>query len=189
MGKLRISLGCWNYDRTRALMDGSVGPDGIDLNYLNMPVEETFFRMLRYKEFEAAEMSRSCYTDSLLDGGGSGRGERIREGMKAKAAKGLGLGRPPFGYRLQVDGTLKIDPGEAEIVRSIFRMYTEPRQGVRVGLGHVFLHAVPPQPGDDGSPPPQRERERGERRHRHAEGDVAEQAHAPEIVEDAGDHR
>ncbi len=67
----------------------------------------------------------------VLDGGASGRGERIREGMKAKAAKGLGLGRPPFGYRLQVDGTLKIDPGEAEIVRSIFRMYTEPRQGVR----------------------------------------------------------
>lgn len=66
-----------------------------------------------------------------LDGGASGRGERIREGMKAKAAKGLGLGRPPFGYRLQVDGTLKVDPDEAEVVRSIFRMYIEPRQGVR----------------------------------------------------------
>ncbi len=68
---------------------------------------------------------------SVLDGGASARGERIREGMKAKAAKGLGLGRPPFGYRLQVDGTLKVDPDEAEVVRSIFRMYTEPRQGVR----------------------------------------------------------
>lgn len=66
-----------------------------------------------------------------LDGGASGRGDRIREGMKAKAAKGLGLGRPPFGYRLQVDGTLKGDADEAEIVRSIFRMYAEPRQGVR----------------------------------------------------------
>ncbi len=68
---------------------------------------------------------------SVLDGGASARGERIREGMKAKAAKGLGLGRPPFGYRLQVDGTLKVDPDEAEVVRSIFRIYTEPRQGVR----------------------------------------------------------
>ena len=66
-----------------------------------------------------------------LDGRGSTRGERIREGMKAKAAQGLGLGRPPFGYRLQVDGTLRVDPDEAEVVRSIFRMYTEPRQGVR----------------------------------------------------------
>ena len=38
MSKLRLSLGCWNYDRTRALMDGSVQPDGIDLTYLAMPV-------------------------------------------------------------------------------------------------------------------------------------------------------
>jgi 4,5-dihydroxyphthalate decarboxylase len=46
-------------------MDGSVQPDGIDLNYLDMPVEETFFRMLRHREFECAEMSLSSYTVSL----------------------------------------------------------------------------------------------------------------------------
>lgn len=66
MSKLRLSLGCWDYDRTRALMDGSVQPDGIDLNYLNMPVEETFFRMLRHREFDVAEMSMSSYTVSLF---------------------------------------------------------------------------------------------------------------------------
>ena len=60
-----MTLGCWNYDRTRALMDGSVQPDGIELNYLNMPVEETFFRMLRHREFDCAEMSLSSYTVSL----------------------------------------------------------------------------------------------------------------------------
>jgi 4,5-dihydroxyphthalate decarboxylase len=66
MSKLKMSLACWNYDRTRALMDGTVQPDGIDLNYLNLPVEETFFRMLRHKEFDAAEMSLSSYTVSLF---------------------------------------------------------------------------------------------------------------------------
>ena len=66
MSQLRMSLGCWNYDRTRALMDGSVRPQGIDLNYLNMPVEETFFRMLRHQEFDAAEMSLSSYTVSMF---------------------------------------------------------------------------------------------------------------------------
>ena len=66
MSKLKLSFGCWNYDRTRALMDGRVQADGIDLNYLNMPVEETFFRMLRHKEFEVAEMSLSSYTVSLF---------------------------------------------------------------------------------------------------------------------------
>src|SRR5437763_8757435 len=64
MSKLRLTLGCWNYDRTRALMDGSVQPDGIELNYLDMPVEETFFRMLRHREFEAAELSLSSYSVS-----------------------------------------------------------------------------------------------------------------------------
>ena len=65
MSNLKLSLGCWDYDRTRALMDGSVSPDGIDLTYLNMPVEETFFRMLRYREFDLAEMSLSSYTVSM----------------------------------------------------------------------------------------------------------------------------
>jgi 4,5-dihydroxyphthalate decarboxylase len=63
---LRLSFGCWNYDRTRALMDGSVVPDGIDLTYLNMPVEETFFRMLRHREFDVAEMSLSSYVVSCF---------------------------------------------------------------------------------------------------------------------------
>jgi 4,5-dihydroxyphthalate decarboxylase len=63
---LRLSFGCWNYDRTRALMDKSVTPDGIDLIYLNMPVEETFFRMLRHREFDVAEMSLSSYVVSCF---------------------------------------------------------------------------------------------------------------------------
>src|SRR3954467_10175328 len=66
MSKLRLSFACWNYDRTRALMDGTVQPDGIDLNYLNLPVEETFFRMIRHREFDIAEMSLSSYAISLF---------------------------------------------------------------------------------------------------------------------------
>ena len=66
MARLRLSLGCWNYDRTRALLDGSVRPDGIELVYLDMPVEETFFRMLRNREFDVAELSLSSYTVSLF---------------------------------------------------------------------------------------------------------------------------
>ena len=65
MSKLKLTFACWNYDRTRALLDGRVRPDGIDLNYLDMPVEETFFRMLRHKEFDIAEMSLSSYVMSL----------------------------------------------------------------------------------------------------------------------------
>ena len=63
--KLRLTLACWDYDRTRALADGAVRADGIELNYLSLPVEETFFRMLRYREFDACEMSLSSYVASL----------------------------------------------------------------------------------------------------------------------------
>ena len=66
MSKLRLTAACWNYDRTRSLMDGTVQPDGIDLNYLNLPVEETFFRMIRNREFDVAEMSLSSYTVSTF---------------------------------------------------------------------------------------------------------------------------
>src|SRR3954470_410221 len=66
MAKLKLTLGCWNYDRTRGLLEGRIQPDGIDLTYLNMPVEETFFRMLRHQEFDVAEMSLSSYTVSLF---------------------------------------------------------------------------------------------------------------------------
>jgi len=68
VSKLKLSLACWNYDRTRSLLGGSIQPDGIDLNYLNLPVEETFFRMLRNREFDVAEMSLSSYTVSLFKG-------------------------------------------------------------------------------------------------------------------------
>ena len=62
---LRLTLACWDYDRTRALMDGSVAPDGIELVYLNQEVEETFFRMMRYREYDCSEMSLSSYVASL----------------------------------------------------------------------------------------------------------------------------
>jgi len=43
-----------------------VRPEGIDLVYNNLFVEETFFRMLRNREFDIAEMSMSSYCVSLM---------------------------------------------------------------------------------------------------------------------------
>ncbi len=66
--KLRLSLACWDYDRTRALMDGRVSPEGIDLVYQPLEVEETFFRQARHREFDVAEMSLSSYCVSKAKG-------------------------------------------------------------------------------------------------------------------------
>jgi 4,5-dihydroxyphthalate decarboxylase len=65
MARLRLTFACGDYDRTRALAEGTIFPDGVDLNYLRLPVEETFFRMMRHREFEVAEMSLSSYVVSL----------------------------------------------------------------------------------------------------------------------------
>ena len=51
--RVPLTLACWAYDRTSALASGDVRPEGVDLTYLSLPVEETFFRMLRYQEFDA----------------------------------------------------------------------------------------------------------------------------------------
>jgi 4,5-dihydroxyphthalate decarboxylase len=66
VSNLALTLACWSYDRTRALLDGRIRPDGIDLTCLDLPVEETFFRMLRHQEFDVAEMSLSSYVVSLF---------------------------------------------------------------------------------------------------------------------------
>jgi 4,5-dihydroxyphthalate decarboxylase len=66
MSRLRLSLACSNSDRTAALFDERVRADGIDLTCLHLPVEETFFRMLRHREFDVAEMSLSSYVLSLF---------------------------------------------------------------------------------------------------------------------------
>jgi 4,5-dihydroxyphthalate decarboxylase len=63
--RVPLTLACWDYDRTLPLATGDVRPDGIDLTYLNLPVEETFFRMARFREFDAAELSLSSYVISL----------------------------------------------------------------------------------------------------------------------------
>src|SRR5262249_60533576 len=54
-------LACWDYDRTRALQEGRVEVEGVELTYLPLRVEETFWRMLRYGEFDAAELSTGSY--------------------------------------------------------------------------------------------------------------------------------
>lgn len=61
MGKIHMTLACWDYDRTRPLQDGRVEVEGVDLTYLPLRVEETFWRMLRYQDFDAAEMSMGSF--------------------------------------------------------------------------------------------------------------------------------
>jgi len=61
MSDLHLTLACEDYDRTRPLRDGTIKPEGIELNYLVMSVEEIFWRMMKYEEFDAAELSMGAF--------------------------------------------------------------------------------------------------------------------------------
>ena len=65
---LPLSLACSECDRTQGLRDGSVTVEGTSLTCLGLPVEEVFHRMIRYAEFDAAELSLSSYVLSLEQG-------------------------------------------------------------------------------------------------------------------------
>ena len=65
MASLSLSFACWDYDRVKALQDGRVRPEGIDLNFLSLDIEETFFRALRNQEFDVCELSLSSYLLTL----------------------------------------------------------------------------------------------------------------------------
>lgn len=69
MSRLRLTLACGDYDRTRALHDGTLSPEGIELVCLRLPVEDIFFRMARFAEFDAAELSLSSYLVSMTADG------------------------------------------------------------------------------------------------------------------------
>ena len=62
MSKLRLTLAAWDYDRIRPLFDGTMQPEGIEITPIVSRPSETFFRMLRHKEFEVSELSMANYT-------------------------------------------------------------------------------------------------------------------------------
>ncbi len=63
-----LSLACEDYDRMRPLKDGIVKPEGIELNYMVMPVEEIFWRMMKYEEFDVSELSMGAFLTAASRG-------------------------------------------------------------------------------------------------------------------------
>jgi 4,5-dihydroxyphthalate decarboxylase len=62
LSKLPLTLACGDYELVRALADGTVSPDGIDLTVLTrMDSTTRHWRFLRNREFDLAEVSCSSY--------------------------------------------------------------------------------------------------------------------------------
>jgi 4,5-dihydroxyphthalate decarboxylase len=56
-----LTLACGDYAITQALIDGTVKPEGIELNWITLPHGEMWRRMLNHYEFDASELSFSSY--------------------------------------------------------------------------------------------------------------------------------
>src|SRR3954452_22545569 len=68
MGKLQLSVAVGPYDRTRALVDGSVQIDGVEPLCMTLSPEEIFFRAFRHAEFDICELSLSSFTVKTAQG-------------------------------------------------------------------------------------------------------------------------
>lgn len=56
---LTLALGC--YDHTRDVTDGIVPVEGVDLRWLNLPIEEIFYRFILHREWDVSEVSMGKY--------------------------------------------------------------------------------------------------------------------------------
>ena len=68
MANLQLTLACEDYDRTRPIKDKRIKPEGIEINYLAMSVEEIFWRMMKYEEFDVSELSMGAFLTAAARG-------------------------------------------------------------------------------------------------------------------------
>ena len=61
MSELTVSLGCCDYDRTRAIFDGRVGIKGCNVICDPIEPEEAFHRAFKFQEFDISELSLSSH--------------------------------------------------------------------------------------------------------------------------------
>lgn len=68
MNKLNLTLATSHYDHMADLLLGRVPVQGIDLTYLDLQVEEIFFRMVTYRDFDVSEISMGKFSSLASQG-------------------------------------------------------------------------------------------------------------------------
>jgi len=68
MERLRLTLSCNEYDRTRFLVDGTVKAEGIDLNIVSLPSEERHRRFSQNLEFDVCELQMGVFLGWIARG-------------------------------------------------------------------------------------------------------------------------
>jgi hypothetical protein len=65
MANLKLRFAAQDYEHTRALVDGHVKAEGIDIEHLDLFPAVTFKRMVGDREFETSEMAMTIYVSTL----------------------------------------------------------------------------------------------------------------------------
>ena len=65
MADLELTMAVGNYDHVRDFASGKVKAAGIEIAYLDQPLRETFYRFLRFREWDISEMSLAKYVSLI----------------------------------------------------------------------------------------------------------------------------
>jgi 4,5-dihydroxyphthalate decarboxylase len=68
MNEVPLTLAISPYDHVEDLVAGRIVPDGIRLTCLRLPIEEIFFRFLKYREWDVSELSFAKYASLISQG-------------------------------------------------------------------------------------------------------------------------
>jgi 4,5-dihydroxyphthalate decarboxylase len=68
MNEVPLTLAISPYDHVEDLVAGRIVPEGIRLTCLTLPVEEIFFRFLKYREWDVSELSLAKYASLISQG-------------------------------------------------------------------------------------------------------------------------
>ena len=71
MRKVPLTLAMSDYDHIRDLTSGAIQAEGIELTYLNLSVEEIFWRFSKFREWDVSEMSMGQYVGLVSQGDSS----------------------------------------------------------------------------------------------------------------------
>jgi 4,5-dihydroxyphthalate decarboxylase len=99
MANVPVTIACGNYDRTRAIRDGTVTVEGCDVTYLPLYPEEIFHRAFKFHEFDISELSFSSYIRTVAAGTSAYIGipafvSRIFRHSGIYIRKGAGIDKP-----------------------------------------------------------------------------------------------
>lgn len=99
MADVPVTIACGNYDRTRAIRDGTVKVEGCNVTYLPLYPEEIFHRAFKFQEFDISELSFSSYIRTVAAGTSAYIGipafvSRIFRHSGIYVRKGAGIEKP-----------------------------------------------------------------------------------------------